>query len=195
MHIGWSFSQYSMMASYSFMAASLSSLKPASKASVSFESFVLYFTAVSFSVVAMALSCVSFSYSSTAMASAALPSASSLEKSLSTTSSMPIMPVEAPVALERFCVPIRPGRNLCGSTSLEEILLLGVVIAEHLERHANALEPLLVVRLRCRPRRGLLLAQLRCLLLRCSDLAEFLLERGNLLLQLRDLRGRLVDLR
>merc|ERR1719201_216986 len=83
---------------------------------------------------------------------------------------------------------------LCPS-SLEEILLLGVVIAEHLERHANALKAFLVVRLRCRPRRGLLLAQLRCFFLRRSDLAEFLLECRNLLLQLRDLRGRLVDLR
>merc|ERR550537_1297969 len=57
---------------------------------------------------------------------------------------------------------------LCGSSSLEKILLLGVVIAEHLERHANALKAFLVVRLRCRPRRGLLL--------RRSDLAELLLE-------------------
>merc|ERR550514_276291 len=65
---------------------------------------------------------------------------------------------------------------------LRRVVLLGVVIAEHLKRHANALETLLVVSLRRRPCRGLLLAQL-------------LLERGNLFLQLRDLRGRLVNLR
>merc|ERR1719235_3137935 len=185
MHIGWSFSQYSMIASYSFDAVSLSSFKPASMASVSFESFTLYFTAVSFSVVAIALSLVSFSYSSTAMASAALPSASSLEKSLSTTSSMPMMPVEAP--LEEV---------LRGGSSLKEpLLLLGVVIAEHLERHADALETLLVVSLRLRPCRGLRLAQLIGLLLRRSDFTELRLERCNLFLQLSDLRGRLVNLR
>merc|ERR1719201_161890 len=75
------------------------------------------------------------------------------------------------------------------------IVLLGVVIPEHLESHANALEALLVVRLRRRPCSGLLLAQLRRLLLRRGDFTEFLLERRNLFLQLRDLRGRLVDLR
>merc|ERR1719331_3747191 len=62
------------------------------------------------------------------------------------------------------------------------IVLLGIVIAEHLERHANALEALLI-------------AHLRRLLLRRGDFTEFLLERRNLFLQLRDLRGRLVDLR
>merc|ERR1719197_906476 len=49
------------------------------------------------------------------------------------------------------------------------IVLLGVIIPEHLERHANALEALLVVRLRRRPCSGLLLAHLRRLLLRRGD--------------------------
>merc|ERR1719201_2351519 len=75
------------------------------------------------------------------------------------------------------------------------IVLLGVVIPEHLERHANALEALLIVRLRRRPCSGLLHAHLRRLLLRRGDFTELLLERRNLLLQLRDLRSRLVNLR
>merc|ERR1719161_3286528 len=66
---------------------------------------------------------------------------------------------------------------------------------EHLERHANAFQALLVVRLRRRPCRLLLHAQLIRRLLRRSDLTKLLLERRNLFLQLRDLRGRLVDLR
>merc|ERR550514_2174137 len=78
---------------------------------------------------------------------------------------------------------------------LRRVVLLGVVIAEHLKRHANALETLLVVSLRHRPCCGLLHAQLRRRLLRRRDLTELLLERGNLFLQLRDLRSRLVNLR
>merc|ERR550537_1278187 len=72
------------------------------------------------------------------------------------------------------------------------IVLLGVIIPEHLKRHANALEALLVVRLRRRPCSGLLLAQLRRLILRRGDFTEFLLERRGRLV---DLRGQIVELR
>merc|ERR1719201_2540451 len=76
------------------------------------------------------------------------------------------------------------------------IVLLGIVIAEHLERHANALEALLIVRLRRRPCSGLLHAHLRRLLLRRGDFTELLLERRNLFLQLLDLlRDQTLDLR
>merc|ERR1711924_181590 len=67
------------------------------KASVSFLSLFLYFTAVVLSAVSTLLSFVKASYSDWARSSAAWPSASIFEKSDSATSSIPIMPEAAPV--------------------------------------------------------------------------------------------------
>merc|ERR1719388_432238 len=75
------------------------------------------------------------------------------------------------------------------------IVLLCVVVPENLERHLHALEALLEVGLRRAPRFLLGHARLVGGLLLRGDLAELLLEERDGLLQLRDLRGRAVDLR
>merc|ERR1719375_2978243 len=78
---------------------------------------------------------------------------------------------------------------------LRGVVLLRVVVAENLQRHLHTLQALLEVALRLRPGRLLGRADLvRGLLLR-RDLPELLLEHAHLLLELRDLRRGLVDLR
>merc|ERR550514_1149668 len=77
---------------------------------------------------------------------------------------------------------------------LRRIVLLGVVVAENLKRHANALKTLLVVSLRRSPCRGLLLAQLRrlVLLLRLR-LTHLLVAEGLVRSLLSSLRLELLD--
>merc|ERR1719240_459679 len=77
----------------------------------------------------------------------------------------------------------------------ERLLLLRVVVTEHLERHANALDAGLVVRLGISPGSFLLRTDLVRLLLRRGDGTELLLERRDLLRELGDLGRGLVDLR
>merc|ERR1719393_971051 len=87
-----------------------------------------------------------------------------------------------------------PSSDSRGGADKEALLLLGVVVTQHLERHADTLDAGLVVGLSRLPGRLLLSADRVRLLLRLRDRPELLLERRDLLREIRDLRRCLVDL-